>query len=133
MALVLFFDGECGFCTRSVRWVYRLDRKGAVEFAPLQGELSKRLGLEKFADEEGGTMVVIREGSGERFFKSDAWIALARGLGGGWKLVAAAIAMFPKSWRDAAYDLFARNRYRVAGKGSACSIPDEGLRKRMRE
>lgn len=133
MALVLFFDGECGFCNRSVRLVYRLDGKDAVGFAPLQGELSKKLGLEKFADPKGGSMVILREADGEKFFKGDAWIELGKALGGFWKLLAWAFAMFPKGARDWSYDLVAKHRYLIAGKGDACGIPDEGLRRRMRE
>lgn len=32
----LVFDGRCGFCTRSVQWLKRLDRHDRVEAVPLQ-------------------------------------------------------------------------------------------------
>lgn len=133
MGLVLFFDGDCGFCTRSVRQVYRLDAKGAVEFAPLQGKLAKELGLGKFADRKGGSMVIIRKSDGQRFFKGDAWILLGKTLGGIWAALAGVFSVFPKPARDWGYDLVARNRYLLAGKGNFCDMPEEGLRKRMRE
>lgn len=133
MALVLFFDGECGFCSKSVRRVYQLDRKGAIEFAPLQGELSGKLGLGKYADKDGGSMVILRESDGEMFTKGDAWVVLGNTLGGIWAALASAFSLFPKQVRDMAYDLVAKNRYLIAGKGNACSMPDEGLRKRMRD
>ncbi len=133
MALVLFFDGECGFCSKSVRRVYQLDPKGAIEFAPLQGELSGKLGLGKYADKDGGSMVILRESDGEMFTKGDAWVVLGKTLGGVWKVLAAAFSLFPKQIRDWAYDLVANNRYRIAGRGNPCALPDEGLRKRMRE
>jgi predicted DCC family thiol-disulfide oxidoreductase YuxK len=34
---VLFFDGECGLCNRVVRLMLRLDRRGRLRYAPLQG------------------------------------------------------------------------------------------------
>lgn len=34
---VLVFDGYCGFCTRSVHWLGRLDRRGRIRALPLQG------------------------------------------------------------------------------------------------
>ncbi len=34
---VLVFDGHCGFCTRAVHAVLRLDRRGRVRALPLQG------------------------------------------------------------------------------------------------
>lgn len=131
--MVLFFDGECGFCSKSVRRVYQLDAKGVIEFAPLQGELASKLGLQKFADKNGGSMVVLREGDGKMFTKSDAAVELGKALGGLWAMLAAAFSLFPKHARDWAYDLVAKNRYRIAGRGNQCSIPDEGFRKRMRE
>ena len=133
MGLVLFFDGDCGFCNRSVRAVHGLDKHGDVEFSPLQGNLAKRLGLEEFADKEAGTMVILRESDGMRFFKGDAWIELGKTLGGIWAVLAGIFSMFPKTARDWGYDLVARNRYRLAGKGDSCRTPDESLRKRMRE
>jgi predicted DCC family thiol-disulfide oxidoreductase YuxK len=133
MGLVLFFDGDCGLCNRSVRAVHSLDKRGDFEFAPLQGKLAKRLGLEKFAAKEGGTMVVIRESDGMRFFKGDAWIEVGRTLGGICAVLAGIFSIFPKMARDWGYDLVARNRYRLAGKGASCELPDESLRKRMRE
>jgi len=33
---VLLFDGECGFCTRSLGWLRRLDRHGRIETLPYQ-------------------------------------------------------------------------------------------------
>lgn len=33
---LLVFDGQCGFCTRSVGWARALDRRGRVEVRPYQ-------------------------------------------------------------------------------------------------
>jgi predicted DCC family thiol-disulfide oxidoreductase YuxK len=128
---VLFFDGECGFCSKSVRRVYRLDRRGEIEFAPLQGELAGRLGLEKYAEKGGGSVVFMRESDGVMFLKGDAVVELGKVLGGQWGRLAVVFSVFPKSFRDWVYDLVARNRFRLAE--GVCEMPDEGLRKRMRE
>ena len=32
----MVFDGDCGFCTRSVGWLRALDRRGRVELRPYQ-------------------------------------------------------------------------------------------------
>lgn len=133
MALVLFFDGDCGFCSKSVRCVYQFDARGDIDFAPLQGVLAGKLGLRKYAEKGGGSMVILRESDGVMFTKGDAWIELGNALGGIWGAFAFAFSLFPKYARDWAYDLVAKIRYRLAGKGNACALPDEGLRKRMRE
>jgi hypothetical protein len=43
---VLFFDGVCGMCTRSVYFLVRHDRTGNVETEPLQSPgVAQRLGI----------------------------------------------------------------------------------------
>lgn len=133
MALVLFFDGDCGFCSKSVRCVYQYDSSGVIDFAPLQGSLAGKLGLRKYAEKGGGSMVILRESDGVMFTKGDAWIELGRALGGVWAGLASVFSLFPKLARDWVYDLIAKNRYRLAGTGNHCALPEEGLRKRMRE
>jgi predicted DCC family thiol-disulfide oxidoreductase YuxK len=39
----------------------------------------------------------------------------------------------PKPLRDAAYNLFARNRYRIFGKYEECFVPDASFRARVIE
>jgi predicted DCC family thiol-disulfide oxidoreductase YuxK len=104
-----------------------------VDFAPLQGTLSKELGLEEFADKRGGTMVILQESDGQRFYKGDALILLGKSLGQPWAILANCFAVFPKALRDAMYDFVAKNRYLIAGKNDACGLPDERLRERMRD
>lgn len=133
MAWVLFFDGDCGFCSKSVQRVYALDKKEVIDYAPLQGELAGEMGLAKFADKEGGTMVMLREGDGEKFYKGDAWVVLGEALGGVWAVLAKIFGMFPKTVRDWSYDLVAKNRYLIAGKNEDCTMPEERLRNRMRK
>ena len=38
---VLFFDGVCGLCDRTVTWLFEHDRRHVLRFAPLQGETAK--------------------------------------------------------------------------------------------
>jgi predicted DCC family thiol-disulfide oxidoreductase YuxK len=132
MSWVLFFDGDCAFCSASVRQAVRFDKREQVSFAPLQGEFSRKLGFEKYASEEDGTMVLLRESDGKVFMHSDGLIELARVFGGAWKLLALA-RVIPKPLRDLVYRSIARNRYRLMGKSAACMLPDPALRKRLRE
>ena len=130
MSLVLFFDGECGFCKRSVRLVYEYDEKGLIEFAPLQGVLAEKYELKGYSEKGGGSMVMLREEDGEVFTKGDALIELGKNLGGVFWVLAFGFSNFPKLLRNGLYDLVAKNRYKLAG---LCELPDEGLMKRIRE
>ncbi|MEP4172254.1 MAG: DUF393 domain-containing protein [Luteolibacter sp.] len=132
MSWVLFFDGDCGFCSKSVRKVHALDKGGAIDFSPLQGQLSAEKGFTRYADKAGGTMVLLREVDGAVFMKSDAWVELGKALGGIWRALAIGFGIFPRVLRDWIYDVVAENRYLIAGKGDSCGLPDESLRKRMR-
>jgi len=129
---ILFFDGDCAFCSASVRRVVALDKHERVSFAPLQGKLAAELGFSKYAASEEGTMVLLRESDGKVFTRSDALIELARGLGGAWRLTTVA-RFIPKFLRDAVYRWIANNRFRFMGKSDACSLPDPDLQKRLRE
>jgi predicted DCC family thiol-disulfide oxidoreductase YuxK/protein-S-isoprenylcysteine O-methyltransferase Ste14 len=42
---IIFFDGNCGLCQRSVRTVIQLDAGETFRFAPLGGKTHKKLGL----------------------------------------------------------------------------------------
>jgi predicted DCC family thiol-disulfide oxidoreductase YuxK len=132
MAWVLFFDGDCAFCSASVRQVVRFDRREQICFAPLQGGFSRKIGFEKYASEEGGTMVLLRESDGKVFLHSDGLIELARIFGGGWKLFTLA-RFIPKPLRDFVYRAIARNRYRIMGKSDTCPLPDPAVLRRLRD
>lgn len=48
-------------------------------------------------------------------------------LGGGWKVLARLGRLIPRSLRDGAYDLIARNRYRWFGTSETCGVPSTKL------
>ncbi|MEO8614713.1 MAG: DCC1-like thiol-disulfide oxidoreductase family protein [Luteolibacter sp.] len=132
MGWVLFYDGDCAFCSRSVRNVVRFDHREVISFAPLQGKFSREKGFTKYAAADSGTMVLLRESDGRIFTHSDGLIEIARIFGGWWRILALA-RFIPKPLRDAVYRTIARNRYRIMGKADHCALPDPALLKRLRE
>ena len=132
MGWVLFFDGDCAFCSAAVRRAAKLDTRKNVRFAPLQGKLAGEKGFASHAAAEGGTMVVMRESDGKVFTRSDAWIELMRALGGGWKLLVA-VKFIPKIIRDTVYQWVADHRYLISRKGNFCEMPDPEVQKRILE
>ena len=132
MGWVLFFDGECAFCSDSVRRVARIDPRGRVDFAPLQGKLAGEMNLTANAAKSGGTMVLLREADGVLFTRSDALIELARALGGFWQVLTLS-RFIPQPLRDWVYNRIADNRDRLIRKGTNCALPTPELRSRLRE
>jgi predicted DCC family thiol-disulfide oxidoreductase YuxK len=127
----VFYDGDCGFCHGSVRFLAEHDRRGAFRYAPLGGPTflalvpqEQRAGLPD--------SLVIRTEDGRVLVQSDAMLRSLRGLGGGFALLARLLALVPRRLREAAYAAFARNRLRWFAKpDDACPIPSGALRARF--
>ncbi|MEC5129277.1 DCC1-like thiol-disulfide oxidoreductase family protein [Verrucomicrobiales bacterium BCK34] len=132
MGWVLFFDGDCAFCSAGVRRAMRFDRQRRLKFSPLQGKLAAEKGFTEFSDEATGTMVLMREEDGRVFLRSDAAIQLARVFGGPWLIFLPAF-LIPRFIRDAAYKWVARNRYLFSKKKDFCVLPDPEFEARVIE
>lgn len=132
MSWVLFFDGDCAFCSASVQRAAHFDTREQISFASLQGDLSRKMGFEKHASEDGGTMILLRESDGKVFTHSDGLIELARIFGGAWNLLTLARCI-PKPLRDFVYRCIARNRHRLMGKSDTCKLPDDAFLRRLRK
>ncbi len=118
---VLLFDGECGLCQRVVRWLLRLDRRGSLRFAPLQGPTAQAYLRRHCLDPVNfDSLVFIPEwrhrARPEFLLRTDAVIAALKTCGGPARLLAG-FGFFPRRVRDAAYALVARWRHRLFGRG----------------
>lgn len=128
---ILFFDGTCGFCNASVRWVERHDRRRSLRFAPLQGSTYATLEAPG-KPEDLSSLVLINQG--RLFVRSAATVRMLRLMGGIWRALGAALWLVPLPIRDAAYRQIARRRHRLMTSpetGAACAAPSDGLRARM--
>ena len=127
---VILYDGVCVFCSRWVRFVATRDLNRRFRFTAIQSDYGTRLAQAfGIAPEDPDTNAVIH--GGVVYFKSDAVLTVLSLLSGwGW---ARALRAIPKPFRDAVYNLVARNRYRIFGKYEECFIPDASLRARVIE
>ena len=123
------FDGVCNFCSESVQVALRLDRKGVIRFTPLQSPFGKVIAAKYGLDLENPDSFLFLD-HGRPLEASDAVLALARRLGLPWSF-AGILGVIPKTWRDAAYLLLARNRYRLMGKKNTCMVPTPEQRARF--
>jgi predicted DCC family thiol-disulfide oxidoreductase YuxK len=123
------FDGVCNFCSGSVQIALRLDRKGVIRFTPLQSPFGQAIAAKHGLDLENPDSFLFFD-DGRALDASDAVLALAGRLGAPWSW-AGVLRIVPKTWRDAAYLLLARNRYRLMGKKDACMIPTPEQRARF--
>lgn len=126
---IILFDGICVLCNRLVLFIIRNDKKEIFRFASLQSPTGQDL-LNKYhlPVSDNDTLVLISEN--EYLTQSTAVLHIFRQLSGGWKVVYAFIVL-PRRFRDFCYYLVAKNRYRIFGKRTSCSIPDKKLENRF--
>lgn len=113
---VVFYDGSCHLCARSVRFIMKYDRKRRFRFASLQSQTAKC--LTGFPVKEDSVILVE---DGKIMVKSQAVLRTAELLGLPWS-AAGLFYVIPRSWRDAVYDRIAQNRDRWPGSGQNCEI-----------
>lgn len=128
---IVVFDGVCVLCSGWVRFLLRFDRRGRYRFAALQSASGRTLLRDHGLDPDDPLSFLLL--TPERAWTdSDAAIGVIAGLGGAWRVVAA-LRVLPRRWRDAAYRLLARNRYRWFGTAAQCFLPDPEQRSRFLE
>lgn len=134
-APVLLYDGVCGFCNQTVQVILRLDPRGTMRFAALQSEYGQRV-VARHPSLRGVDSVVFVEptaaadGAERVHVRSDAALKVVSYLGGPWKIFLLA-RLLPRRLRDALYDAFARNRYKLFGKYDSCLLPAPEVRSRF--
>jgi predicted DCC family thiol-disulfide oxidoreductase YuxK len=125
---IVFFDGTCGLCDRTVQSLLNRDRHGRLKFAPLQGETARhRLGEE--AARELKTLILV-DGTGESR-RSSAVVRILNHLGGGYKILGGLLWLIPRPLRDFGYNFVAARRYRWFGHVDACRLPKPHERERF--
>lgn len=127
---LLVYDGDCGFCTRSVQAIERWVRPASVSFQPWQGlDLAA---LELTEDQVNTAVqwcVPAGEGpaGGRLLARASGAAALGQVLRRGsapWQVLGTLLALPPVSWLAAGvYRLIARNRHRMPGGTAACALP----------
>ncbi len=125
---IVFYDGNCGFCDTTVRWIMRIDSAKKIRYAPLQGETAKALLPPELRTEENLKTLVYLDPQERLFTKSTAVIEILATVGGFWKTAAAA-KILPESLRDSLYDSIARRRRKLIAKES-CPLPTEEQKSR---
>jgi len=126
---LLLFDGVCGLCQRGVQSILLNDPAGVIQFCSIQSDLGTRLYREQGLDPEVPSTMVLLTPEGA-FTESDALIEIGSLLGG-WRRSMSLFKCVPKSVRDWAYQLIARNRYRWFGKNDQCMMPQPEWRDRF--
>ncbi|MBP9648428.1 MAG: DUF393 domain-containing protein [Paludibacteraceae bacterium] len=117
---IILFDGMCYACSFVVRLILLLDRKKHFRFAPLQSDIGTKLSSSYAITTPTATILFISQGN--CYTKSTAILEIFKILGGIWLLLLI-FRYIPLRVRDKLYDWIAKNRYKLFGKRTTCSIP----------
>lgn len=123
--IVVAYDGECAFCSRSIRLLSSLDERDVIRFTTLQSDRGKRLEATSNAGHLSGLVI---EADGKVLTRFPAVLALLTSLGGMWRAAAWCAALVPKSLGNTLYDFFATHRYQWFGRTQTCGLPSADLR-----
>ena len=122
---VVFFDGLCGLCDRSVQLLLARDTQKQLCFAPLQGATAQRL-REAYPTNFPQTLesLVFLDNTGPtpRFLvRSRASFAIAREVPSLQRW--AWLSLVPRPLTDLAYRALGASRYRLFGRRETCRVP----------
>ena len=123
---IVFYDGYCVLCSKSVDFILSRDQLDKFRFASLQSEFSHKILLEKGYPTTNiqtlSNIVYLRNNVLK--IKSDAVLSILWNLGGIYKVSCLAY-LLPRVVRDFAYDRLAKCRYRIFGKRNTCRVPTD--------
>jgi predicted DCC family thiol-disulfide oxidoreductase YuxK len=107
---LLFYDGGCGLCHRTVSFTVARDRDGSrFRYAPLAGPAFQAT----FSAAVAATLpdsIVLRTADGRTLVRAAAVLHLGERLGGGWRTLARLAGLLPRWLLDLGYDALARIR-----------------------
>lgn len=132
MQTLVFYDGECGLCHRTVRFLLARDPDGSLfRFAPLFGKSFDRMVP---ADRRAGLAdsVVVRTRDGQLLQRAAGVFYLLKRIGGVWRAVGTVGGWLPAALTDGCYDRVAAARKQLfARPDDLCPVVPAELRSRF--
>jgi predicted DCC family thiol-disulfide oxidoreductase YuxK len=126
---IVFFDGECGLCDRTVSFILAHDSRRNLQLAPLQGETAaQRIPAD---DRRQLNSIVLLDPQGRSWRHSAAIVRLLWALGGAWSAAGWLLWLIPAPLRNAGYRFVARHRHRLFPKPPTCRMPTPEEREQL--
>lgn len=123
---IIFYDGDCGLCNRSVAYVFKHEKDKAIFFASIQSDFTKQLFKSKGWKEPDLSTVYFLE-NGKLYQKSTAALKVCKYLKSprSWMK---AFFIVPRFIRDAVYDFIAKRRKRLVKEYCVMPTPEDRVR-----
>jgi predicted DCC family thiol-disulfide oxidoreductase YuxK len=129
---IIFFDGVCGLCNRTIDFVLREDHEHVFLYSPLQGETFRKIAQDRPETVKADSIYVLRRDAERDVLlqKSQALLYILDNLPR-YHWLARIGRVLPAQMRDAVYRVIAATRYRVWGKRDSCRLPTPEERARF--
>ena len=124
---IVFYDGDCALCNRTVSFLIKADKNKRLKFAPLEGVTAKLLSINEFADGEASVVFYNNE---KVDYKSTAILNIIRELPFPWNLFYV-LKIVPPFIRDYCYKVIGKNRYNWFGKAKSCIMNESKYKGRL--
>lgn len=121
---ILIFDGECGFCNKSVLFFLKHEKVAGtkIHFASLQSEAGSQLKKYFEIDSKTDSLIFIRDHGA--YIKSCAALRLTGYMKGLWPLMQIFL-ICPPFLRNIVYDYIAKRRMKWFGRLEHCALLKE--------
>ena len=119
--LLVFYDGDCLLCSRTVTFLLKRDKKKVLKYASQQGDAFKYFSTTKLSAPKD-SIVLLKNGL--ILTRSTAVLEIVKELPYPWKFLYGLI-IIPRFFRDVIYGLIARNRKKWFGKTDSCYLWSE--------
>lgn len=122
--LIVFYDGDCGFCNRSIQIILKTRKHNRFKFVALQSDLAQNL-LKQFAITISlETIYIIKN---DRLYeKSSAILKISKELKMPFPLLQIGY-LVPRFIRDGIYNVVSKNRHKILN--GFCVLPTEDEKK----
>lgn len=128
-ANLLFYDGTCGFCHKSVQLVLKWSKDTTLLFATLQGEKAEEFKQIHPNFPKDLDHIVYHE-QGQLYFGAEGFFKLAKHFEFPY-IILSVFRFLPKKITQFTYSIIAQNRYKLFGKAASCALPPLKDRKRF--
>ena len=124
--IIIFFDGYCILCNKTIDFLISKDKKQKFLFASLQSKTATNiLNKIEFQGEQIKNLDnVVYFKNGTFKIKSNAVLTILSDLGGIYQFTKI-FYLIPLFLRNLIYDQIATNRYKWFGKRTTCRIPNQ--------
>lgn len=114
---IVYYDGDCAFCSRWVSVLLDMDEHKVLSFAPLQGSTAKQ----HLSSDYLAMNTVVFVDQDQVYIKSTAVIHIMMVLGFRRMKV---FLLLPRALRDLLYTAVAQSRYQLSKRWQQCPLPD---------